>query len=162
MRAVAAHFGKEVLRDVEEERFYAGMADARRACGDRAVLRAAHFFADNRRAQQEADALRAGDFDRFCRLVTESGRSSFMYLQNVYTAKTPAQQAVSVVLLTAERLLQGRGAFRVHGGGFAGTIQAFVPNDLLDAFRAGMEKVLGEGSCHVLGIRPAGGIVLLS
>ena len=162
MRAVAAHFGKEVLRDVEEEQFYAGMADARRACGDRAVLRAAHFFADNRRAGQEADALRAGDFDRFCRLVTESGRSSFMYLQNVYTAKTPAQQAVSVALLTAERLLQGRGAFRVHGGGFAGTIQAFVPNDLLDAFRAGMEAVLGEGSCHVLGIRPAGGTVLLS
>lgn len=162
MCQVAAYFGKDVLRDVPEDAFYAALPALRAQCGDRAVLRAAHFFADNRRAAEEADALRAGDFQRFCALLTESGRSSFMYLQNIYRSGDSREQAVAVALLTAERLLHGRGAFRVHGGGFAGTIQAFVPNDMLDAFRQGIEAALGEGSCHQLSIRPAGGIVLLA
>ncbi|HIV68240.1 MAG TPA: galactokinase [Candidatus Butyricicoccus stercorigallinarum] len=160
MKSVAAFFGKDVLREVPEEQFAASIAGLRAACGDRAVLRAAHFYAENERAQREADALREGDFARFCALVKQSGQSSFMYLQNIYSSRMPDHQAVSIALMTAERLLGGRGAFRVHGGGFAGTIQAFVPNDLLEEFKTGIEAALGAGCCHVLSIRPVGGIVL--
>lgn len=162
MKAIAAYFGKAVLRDVPEEQFWTKMPALRAQCGDRAVLRAAHFYAENDRAQQEAQALKNGDFDGFLALVRESGHSSYMYLQNVYTSQSPSQQAVSVSLLLAEKLLHGRGAVRVHGGGFAGTIQAFVPNDMLDEFKQKIEAVLGAGSCHVLNIRPVGGTVLLA
>lgn len=162
MKAVAAYFGKQVLRDVPEEQFWAELPALRAQCGDRAVLRAAHFFAENDRAQREAQALKDGDFAAFLALVRESGQSSYMYLQNVYTCQSPSRQAVSVSLLLAEQLLHGRGAVRVHGGGFAGTIQAFVPYDMLNEFKQKMEAVLGEGSCHVLNIRPVGGTVLLA
>lgn len=162
MKAVAAYFGKPVLREVPEEQFWAKLPALRAQCGDRAVLRAAHFFAENDRALREAQALKDGDFDAFLALVRESGQSSFMYLQNVYTCQSPDRQAVSVALLLAEKLLHGRGAVRVHGGGFAGTIQAFVPNDMLDEFQQNIEAVLGAGSCHVLNIRPVGGTVLVS
>ncbi len=160
MKAVAALFGKEVLRQVNPAEFYARLNEVRAAVGDRAVMRAMHFFADNQRVADQVSALKAGNFEEFLRLVNESGRSSWLYLQNVVPAGYTAHQEMAVALALADHLLDGRGACRVHGGGFAGTIQAFVPVDMLEAFRAGMEAVLGEGSCHVLSIRPEGGILL--
>lgn len=160
MTAVAEFFGKKVLREVPEEMFRAGMADVRSALGDRAVLRARHFYSDNRRAVQEADALREGDFARFLTLVNESGLSSVCDLENIWSPSHPDRQAVSLVLSIGRELLGKKGAIRVHGGGFAGTVQAFVPEDLLELFRAGIEAVFGEGKCHVLHIRPIGGCVL--
>ena len=160
MKAVAAMFGKSVLREVDEDAFFARLGEVRAAAGDRAALRAMHFFADNRRVAEQVAALRSGDFDAFLRLVNESGRSSWLYLQNVVPTGATAHQELAAALALAAKLLNGRGACRVHGGGFAGTIQAFVPLDLLESFRAGMEAALGEGSCHVLSIRPEGGILL--
>ena len=157
MKSVAAFFGQEVLRDVEEESFYANLSAVRKACGDRAILRAIHFFEENKRVQKQISALKNNDFKAFLHLVTESGKSSWM-LQNVVPEST--QQDIAVALTLAEHLLCGHGAVRVHGGGFAGTIQAFVPNDMLDAFKQEMEKVLGIDSCHVLSIRPEGGILV--
>lgn len=160
MAGVAKLFGKEVLRDVPEDSFFQNLSMVRKALGDRAVLRGAHFYGDNRRAQQEADALRRGDFHGFCRLCRESGRSSFEYLQNVYPSGTPQNQSISIALMMAEWILGKKGAFRVHGGGFAGTIQAFVPNDMVGTFTSKMEEIFGAGMCHVLKIRSVGGIVL--
>ena len=160
MKAVCAVFGKEHLREVDEDAFYARLREVRAAAGDRAALRAMHFFEDNRRVALQVEALKAKDFPRFLDLVNESGRSSWLYLQNVVPTGSTRHQELALSLALAARLLQGRGASRVHGGGFAGTIQAFVPLDLLDAFRGGMEAVLGKGSCQVLSIRPEGGILL--
>ena len=160
MRKVAAAFGKDVLREVSEEAFFAGIPQLRQTCGDRAVLRAAHFYEENRRVGEETAALMAGDFETYMKVAEASGRSSFMYLQNVYSNRFPDQQAVAVALMTAEKLLGGRGVCRVHGGGFAGTIQAFVPEEAAEAFRRGMDQVLGEGRCKVLMIRPVGGVVI--
>ncbi len=161
MGAVAACFGKRFLREVPEADFRADLPTLREQCGDRAVLRAMHFYADDRRAAAEADALAEGDFDRFLALVNQSGLSSELLLQNVWSPADPKSQAVAVSLAVGRELLGGRGAIRVHGGGFAGTIQAFVPDDLLDAFKAGMEGLLGAGRCHVLHIRPYGGAVVV-
>ena len=160
LKAVCRVFGKEYLREVDEREFYARIAEVRRAAGDRAVLRAAHVFNENRRCAEETAALGARDFERFLRLVTESGRSSWMYLQNVIPTGSTARQELALALLLCERLLGGHGAFRVHGGGFAGTVQAFVPADMLDDFRAGIAAVLGAGSCHVLSIRREGGCMI--
>ncbi len=160
MGAVARFFGKQFLREVSEEQFYDDIPALRRTCGDRAVLRAMHFFAENARAVQEAGALKEQDFPRFLQLVNESGQSSELLLQNVWSPGRPQMQAVTLSLALGRRLLNGEGAIRVHGGGFAGTIQAFVPADRTEFFRRGMEKVLGEGRCHILHIRPAGGCVL--
>ena len=160
MKAVCAVFGREHLREVDEDAFYARLREVRAAAGDRAALRAMHFFEDNRRVALQVEALKAKDFSRFLDLVNESGRSSWLYLQNVVPTGSTRHQELALSLALAARLLQGRGACRVHGGGFAGTIQAFVPLDLRDAFRSGMEAVLGEGSCQVLSIRPEGGILL--
>ena len=157
---ICAHFGKKHLREVPEEDFYASLPALREAAGDRAVLRAMHIYEENRRVTEQVAALKQGHFDRFLELVKASGRSSWMYLQNVIPAGYKAHQDLAVSLALAEKLLAGRGACRVHGGGFAGTIQAFVPLDALDAFRTGMDAVLGEGSCHVLSIRSAGGMLL--
>ncbi len=162
MGAVAAHFGKQYLREVDEAAFRAQLPALRQECGDRAVLRAMHYFDDDRRAQQEAQALEQGDFSAFLALVRQSGASSANRLQNTWSVSHPRNQAVPVALAVAEDLLAGEGAVRVHGGGFAGTIQAFVPNALLEKFRAGMEALLGEGSCHILHIRPMGGGVVLN
>ena len=159
-RAVAAVCGGEVLREVPFETFVANIPACRAQCGDRAVLRAFHFYADNDRVSEQVAALRRGDFDAFLALVNESGRSSWEYLQNVIPAGYKEHQEVAVTIAAAKHLLGGRGAVRVHGGGFAGTAQAFVPLDMLDTFKAGMEAVLGEGRCHVLSIRPEGGAVL--
>ena len=160
MCAVAAHLGKAVLTEVDEAEFYAALPALRDACGDRAVLRAVHFYQENARVPQQVAALEAGDFPRFLELVKESGRSSWMYLQNVIPAGYKAHQDMAVALALCEHYLAGRGAYRVHGGGLAGTVQAFVPFDLLDTFRAGLDGVLGEGACHVLSIRPRGGVEL--
>ncbi len=160
LAGICALFGKKHLRQVDEAEFYRRLPECRQAAGDRAVLRAIHVFEENRRVERQVEALKAGDFDRFLRLVTESGRSSWLYLQNVIPTGSTRHQELAVALALAEKLLGGRGACRVHGGGFAGTIQAFVPDDMLEDFRAGMEAVLGEGSCRVLSIRPEGGILL--
>jgi galactokinase len=159
MGAVAAHFGKQVLRDVPLEDFRAALPALRRECGDRAVLRAIHFYNDDRRTVLEAAALKNGDFDVFLSLVNESGRSSALHLQNTWSTANPRQQAIPLALAEAERLLDS-GACRVHGGGFAGTIQAFVPNADLDQFKSGMEALFGAGKCHILHIRPQGGCVV--
>ena len=160
MRSVAEHFGCAVLREVPEERFRAELPSVRARCGDRAVLRALHFYADDRAAQREADALDAGDFSRFLELANASGLSSALNLQNIWSPAHPGQQAVSLALALGRELLGGEGAIRVHGGGFAGTIQAFVPDSWLESFRAGLEAVFGAGTCHVLRIRPQGGCAL--
>ena len=107
---------------------------------------------------QQVAALREGNFEKFLSLVKQSGYSSYMYLQNVIPAGNKAHQDVAVALALCEHYLAGRGAYRVHGGGFAGTVQAFVPNDILDSFVAGIDGALGEGACHVLSIRPHGGV----
>ena len=158
MKKAAAFFGKEFLRDVDEKEFYQNIKALRAAAGDRAVLRAMHFFDDDRLAAAEAKALEQGDFEGFLRMVRDSGRSSLMRLHNVFASSAPAEQGITLALAVAESLLQGRGACRVHGGGFAGTMQAYVPLDLLDAYREGMEKVFGEGACHVLSVRDVGGV----
>ena len=160
MGAVAAYFGKQVLREVEEDQVIQALPQLRKAVGDRAVLRALHFFADDKRVKLEADALEQGDMDTFLEVVKQSGRSSWDLLQNITPIGAVKEQAMAVALTVAERALSGRGACRVHGGGFAGTIQAFVPLDLLESFRKQVEACLGEGSCHVLSIRPVGGTVL--
>ena len=158
IKAVAAYFGKEVLTQIDEAEFYANLPALRKACGDRAVIRSIHFYQENARVPQQVAALQAGDFDKFLTLIKQSGYSSYMYLQNVIPAGYKTHQDVALALALAEKLLNGRGAYRVHGGGFAGTIQAFVPFDILDTFVAGIDGVLGQGACHVLSIRPQGGV----
>ena len=158
IKAVAACFGKDVLTQIDEKEFYAQLPRIRKACGDRAVMRCIHFYQENARVPLQVAALREGDFEKFLSLIKQSGYSSYMYLQNVIPAGCKAHQDVAVALGLAEHYLQGRGAYRVHGGGFAGTIQAFVPVDILDSFVAGMDGALGEGACHVLSIRPQGGV----
>ena len=158
MKAVAAYFGKEVLTQIDEAAFFAAIPEVRKACGDRAVMRAIHFYQENARVPQQVAALEKGDFDAFLGLVKQSGYASYMYLQNVIPAGYKQHQDVAVALALCEHYLCGRGAYRVHGGGFAGTVQAFVPMDLLDSFQAGIDAALGEGACHVLTIRPQGGV----
>lgn len=160
LRAVCAVFGKQYLREVDENAFYARIAEARAAAGDRAVLRAIHIFEENKRVRQQIDALRQNDFDSFLQLVNESGRSSWDYLQNVIPTGQSSHQEMAFALALCKRLLNGRGACRVHGGGFAGTVLAFVPLDMLEPFRAEIDAVLGEGHCQVLSIRAEGGICL--
>lgn len=161
MKAVAAHFGKSVLREIDPDEFMRDIPAVRKVAGDRAVLRALHFYAENQRAGQEADAILSGDIDLFLALVNESGRSSHMYLQNIFPPGDARHQDVGLVLALCDRYLQGRGAFRVHGGGFAGTVQAFVPLDRLDAFKREIENVFGERHCHVLSIRAKGSVRLV-
>ena len=158
MKAVCEYFGKAVVTEIPEADFYAAIPALREKCGDRAVMRVIHEYNENRRVPQQVACLESGDFEGFLRLTKESGYSSWMYLQNVVPAGYVKQQAMAVALGLCEHYLQGRGAYRVHGGGFAGTVQAFVPFDLLDAFRAGIDAALGEGACHVLSIRPQGGV----
>lgn len=158
MKNVAEFFGKEVLRDVSEDEFYAKIKELRSVASDRAILRAIHFFNDNRRAIMLKDALKSGDFDKFRQIICESGISSQSWLQNVFSSSNPQEQGLSLALALTSRILNGKGAYRVHGGGFAGTIQAFVPHDMLELYKSSMEQVFGEGSCYVLNIRPVGGV----
>ena len=157
MCAVAGYFGKEVLSQVPEQEFYATLPALRKQCGDRAVLRAVHFYQENQRVTEACLALRHGDFDRFLSVIQQSGSSSYMYLQNVSPAGAIDQQSMAITLALCQHYLDGTGAYRVHGGGFAGTCQAFVPMEKLEAFRAGIDGALGQGACHVLSIRPQGG-----
>lgn len=159
LKAVCGVFGADVLRQVPEAEFYARLPEVRRAAGDRAVLRAVHVYDDNKRVRKQAQALKDGDFEAFLACVKASGLSSWRLLQNVVPAGYTDHQEVAFALTLAEKLLDGRGACRIHGGGFAGTIQAFVPVDMLDAFKAGIEDVLGAGMCHVLQITPNGGML---
>ena len=158
LKLICAHFGKDVLTQIDPNDFYAAIPALREKCGDRAVMRAIHFYQENERVPQQVAALEAGDFNKFLALVKESGFSSFMYLQNVIPAGRTRNQEMAIALGLCEHYLRDKGAYRVHGGGFAGTVQAFVPFDLLDSFRAGIDAVLGEGACHVLSIRPQGGV----
>ena len=158
LKAICAHFGKDVLTQIDQADFYAAIPALREKCGDRAVMRAIHFYHENDRVPQQVAALEEGNFDKFLALVKESGFSSYMYLQNVIPAGRIEHQEMAIALGLCQQYLNGRGAYRVHGGGFAGTVQAFVPFDLLDSFRAGIDAVLGEGACHVLSIRPQGGV----
>ena len=158
LKALCAEMGKEVTTEIDEADFYAAIPRLRAACGDRAVMRAIHEYNENKRVPQQVAALENGDFDTFLRLTKESGYSSWMYLQNVIPAGYTTHQDMAVALGLCEHYLQGKGAYRVHGGGFAGTVQAFVPFEILDQFKAGIDAALGEGACHVLSIRPQGGV----
>ena len=158
MKAVCACFGKEVLTQITEADFYREIPVLRGKVSDRAILRAIHFYQENDRVPQQVAALESGDFETFLHLVKESGHSSYMYLQNVIPGDNTGHQAVALALALCEKYLDGKGAYRVHGGGFAGTVQAFVPYAVLEAFRQGIDTVLGKGACQVLSIRPQGGV----
>ena len=162
MKKVASFFGKNYLRELSIKEILVNAKALREACGDRAILRAIHFFNENERVAAQKQALMDGDLDRFFAGVRSSGLSSFCYLQNVYTTKNVSEQGLSLALAVAEEFLADKkAAWRVHGGGFAGTIQAFVPATEAEAFRAHMDGVFGEGACIVLRIRGEGAIRLL-
>ena len=162
MKAIATYFGKEVLRDVDEKEFFAAIPVLREKLGDRPVLRAMHFFGDNARVAAQVASLREGRFEDFLNMIKASGDSSFKYLQNVYTNRDVQNQAVSIALAVSENVLGNHGVCRVHGGGFAGTIQAFVKNDFVEEYRKALDAVFGEGSCHVLKVRKYGGMKVIA
>ncbi len=154
MKEVAAFFGKSCLREVDYQTFLSSIAEVRAALNnDRAVLRAYHFFNENQRVEAMLDCLSNEDIESYLYRVTESGSSSFRYLQNNYSPAHPAEQGIPIALAVAEDILQGEGAVRVHGGGFAGTIQAYVPEEQLEEFKEKMNKLFGDGSTTVLAIR---------
>ena len=156
MKSVANHFGKDYLREVPIDDFYAQLGQLKHI-SDRATLRAIHFFEENERVSMQANALEQGDIPAFLELVNQSGRSSLSYLQNVFTTSTPHEQGLTLALALSEKLLEGKGAWRVHGGGFAGTILAFVPNELKASYNKQMNDVFGENSCHFLDVCKVGG-----
>ena len=158
MKQVCNFFGKDVLRQIPEEDFFSALSDLCRCVPDRAILRAMHIYEENQRVLGQVKALKENDVDTFLELVKESGRSSWMYLQNITPTGSIMHQEVAVSLALCKKLLSGKGAYRVHGGGFAGTVQAFVPLDMLDTFKDKIEAVLGKNACHVLNIREEGGI----
>ena len=160
LKDVCAFFGKSVLQEISMDTFFASLPQLRGTVPDRAILRAIHFYQENIRVRAQVHALKHNDFSTFLQLANESGRSSWMYLQNITPVGYVEHQEVALALAMCDLLLQGRGAFRVHGGGFAGTVQAFVPMELLEDFKTKIEAVLGEGSCHVLKIRSEGGIAI--
>ena len=158
MKAVAKYFGKEVLREVDEKEFYAHLPEVRKAVNDRAVLRAIHLFEENKRVEKAVKALNDRDFDAFKAVIKASGDSSYKYLQNIYSNNDYVNQAVSIAISLSEMLLAGdKGVCRVHGGGFAGTIQAFVKDEYVETYKEEIEKYFGEGSCHILKVRKYGG-----
>lgn len=156
MEIVAHQFGKSVLREVPEKDFYRDIATLRKECSDRALLRAMHYYGENRRVVLLAKAIGGGDFDSFLKLINEGGHSSFEYNQNAYSLKNINRQGMSLGLALSQYILAGRGAQRLQGSGFAGTIQAFVPDDLLDTYCELLNGVFGKGSCHVLLVRNTG------
>ena len=157
MEAVAKAMGKSVLREITYEDFFAALPELTGKVNDRALLRAIHFYNENKRVEEAVACLEANDFEGFKKVILASGFSSFTLNQNVYSPKNPTEQKLSLALAISEELLKGKGAWRVHGGGFAGTIQAFVPNDMLAEYKKTVEAVFGEGKCYVLMIRPCGG-----
>ena len=161
MKKVAAYFGKEVLHQIDKNEFYIHIPEIRKVAGDRAVLRAMHWFEETDRVIDQVNALEKEDFEGFKSLIKASGDSSFKYLQNVYSVKNLSRQEMAVGLAFSDVILKGRGVSRVHGGGFAGTIQAFVPNDIVDIYKKNMEDIFGQDACHVLKIRKYGGMKVL-
>lgn len=161
MESVAKYFGKNVLREVDEKIFWESIPDIRKKISDRSVLRAVHFFDDSRRAEEEKNALSENRFEDFIRLVNDSGNSSMNLLQNLYSCKNPCEQAIPLAIMAGKRILNGRGAVRVHGGGFAGTVQAFVPCELVNSYITEMNRIFGDNSCSVLTIRPVGSIEII-
>ncbi len=157
MNSVAEYFGKTVLRQVNEADVMANIGGIRKKTGDRAIERAIHFYNENKRVERLASALADGNFEEFKATIIESGKSSYMYNQNCFTLSNPQEQPVALALCVAEELLKGKGAYRVHGGGFAGTIQAFVPVEETDNFVCAMRKILGDDSCYILKVRSHGG-----
>lgn len=158
MKKVSAYFGKELLFQVNKKEFFRSIPEIRKTAGDRAVLRAMHWFMENDRVEAQTAALENGDIESFKKLINESGDSSFKYLQNVFAVKkVKEEQGVSLALAVSDMALKGKGVSRVHGGGFAGTIQAFVPAEMVQEYKESMEAILGEGTCYVLNIRPVGG-----
>ena len=161
LRAISGMFGKEVLREIDKDEFYRNFGKVRAEVGDRAILRAVHFYDENERVAKEAEALESGSIDEFLRLVRMSGYSSYMYLQDIVPAGRIKNQEMGVTLAMCHEILGERGAFRVHGGGFAGTAEAFVPLDMVDTFKSSIETLLGtEGCCHVINIREVGGTAI--
>ena len=146
MESVAAFFGKKALREVDEKAFFEAIPQIRKETGDRAVVRAIHFYEDCRRAEELCDAVKRDDFDCFLKLIREGGHSSFEFNQNAYSIKNPREQGIPLALAISQRVLKDRGSCRLQGGGFAGTIQAFVPLDMLDAYKIAIDSVFGEGS----------------
>lgn len=157
MNSVAEYFGKSVLRQVPEKDVFENMGEIRKKTGDRAIERAIHFYNENKRVERLASALANGDFEGFKATIIESGKSSYMYNQNCFTLSNPDSQPVALALCLTEELLKGKGAYRVHGGGFAGTIQAFVPVEETENYVSSMKKVFGENSCYILKVRSHGG-----
>ena len=158
MKNIAGFFGKDVLRDISKDDFYQQLPVLREKAGDREILRAYHFLNENERVQKEVNALSEGRFSDFLHLIQESGNSSYKYLQNVYSNRYVQNQAVPIALAMSEFILGENGVCRVHGGGFAGTIQVFVKNDFVTRYQTQIEKILGAGTCHILEIRKYGGI----
>ena len=156
-REISRYFGKDFLREVDVPAFYSELANLREKFGDRAVLRAIHFFNEDTRAEEEKIALKQDNFEHFLDLVNESGDSSYKYLQNVYSTSNVKSQGLCLALALTEMFLKGQGACRVHGGGFAGTIQCYIPADIIDEYRIMIDSVFGKGSCCVLSIRSVGG-----
>lgn len=161
MKKIAACFGKEVLREVDENAFFAAIPALHGQASDRAILRAMHFFGENNRAIAEMNTLRRGDLEQFFTLYRQSANSSADLLQNLYTSKKPTEQGIPLAIAVSKKVLGEDSAVRVHGGGFAGTIQAFVPLDKTDAYRETMDALFGEGSCYTLRIRPVGGVKII-
>lgn len=161
MESVAKVFDKTVLREVDEKDFKHSISQLREILSDRAVLRAAHFFNENKRACDEAEHLKASDFEGFLKLVRESGDSSESYLQNLYSVKNPMKQEIPLALMIGKEILGESGAIRVHGGGFAGTIQAFVPEEKVSEYISVMNGIFGNDSCYILSVRPFGGIEIV-
>ena len=161
MRQIAGFFHCQVLSQVDEAKFFECLPFLRKNCSDRAVLRAMHFFDETKRAKEETLALKNKDIDTFLKLVNESGMSSADLLQNLYSVSLPTNQAIPLAIALSKRLLGGKGAVRVHGGGFAGTIQAFVPNEMVKDYKAYMEQVFGDETCYQMRIRPVGGIKII-
>ena len=157
MNSVAEYFSKSVLRQVPEKDVFEQMGQIRKKTGDRAVERAIHFYNENKRVERLANALANEDFESFKSTIIESGKSSYMYNQNCYTLSNPNSQPVALALCLTEELLKGKGAYRVHGGGFAGTIQAFVPVEETENYVSSIKKVFGENSCYILKVRSHGG-----
>lgn len=156
-RAISNALGVEYLRDADENRFFNETAAIRKLCGDRAILRALHFFNENRRVGEQRSALKSGSFDEFLKLVNASGESSYKFLQNLYSTSSCSEQGLSLAIALTQGFLNGNGACRVHGGGFAGTIQCYIPNEQFPEYKTMIERTFGNGSCVKLNIRPVGG-----
>lgn len=161
MKKVAQYFGKEFLREVDENEFYKHLPEIRKMTGDRAILRAIHLFAENKRVELAVQALNDSDFSQFKSVIKASGESSYKYLQNIYSNHYTQNQAVSIAIALSEMILKDKGVCRVHGGGFAGTIQVFVEDSYVETYKEEIEKYFGKGACHILKVRKYGGIKVL-